>query len=318
MKEATPNKPRIQYFDLAKGICILLVVWFHLGVQSALNVYLDPVRMPLYFFLSGFFFKTYGGFSAFLYKKTNKLLVPFAFFYLTTSCLLPLVAHHASGINFSTGNDWSLLYAFLTYNDFPNIPLWFLWGLFTLNIVFYGLRNKIRHDFLLGAVCLVLQIILGHATELPASQSKAFSGLFFFYLGYAVHRNDLMRYSDNLAVILLSFCIYTALGQLCPAGEVWRMSIQTLMSLLGIAILFYICRRINHLPYISYVGRYSIIVLVTHEPIIRILSMLHINSPYIMYAVILVSYLAIIPIMRKYLPHVTAQKDIHLWKTYHN
>ena len=32
--------------------------------------------------LSGLFFKTYGGFKNFIVKKTNKILLPFIFFYL--------------------------------------------------------------------------------------------------------------------------------------------------------------------------------------------------------------------------------------------
>ena len=63
---------RIEWIDTAKGICIFLVVINHLCLYSGVlsngscslirvNDFLSSFRMPLYFFLSGLFFKTYGG-----------------------------------------------------------------------------------------------------------------------------------------------------------------------------------------------------------------------------------------------------------------
>ena len=78
MKEA---KMRIEYIDLAKGICILLVVWLHitdsvkfagLGETDIVTKYCLAFLMPLYFFLSGMFFKTDGHGWNFILKKINK------------------------------------------------------------------------------------------------------------------------------------------------------------------------------------------------------------------------------------------------------
>ncbi|MDY4684793.1 MAG: acyltransferase family protein, partial [Sodaliphilus sp.] len=92
----TIKAPRIEYIDLAKGICILLVVLFHLKemykVHSCLDVYLYSTLIPLYFFLSGYVFKTYGGWNEFILKKIKRLIIPFAFFYITTSVLIPITA----------------------------------------------------------------------------------------------------------------------------------------------------------------------------------------------------------------------------------
>ena len=68
---------RIAYIDLAKGFCIVLVVLFHakgvLNIHYASDTFLGSFRLPLYFFLSGLFFKDYGGLSKFFIKKTNRL-----------------------------------------------------------------------------------------------------------------------------------------------------------------------------------------------------------------------------------------------------
>lgn len=303
---------RIQYFDLAKGICILLVVWFHLkglhGLQTCVDPYLSAIRMPLYFFLSGFFFKTYDGFAAFLRKKTHKLLIPFAFFYLTTSVLMPILAHRFLGMTFNTGQDWHLLYAFLTYNDFPNIPLWFLWALFLLNVTFFVMRSHVRSDWQLAALSLVMSIVLGSLLLLPASLSKAMDGMMFFCLGYLCRRHDAVERLNLRLALPASAALFLLLGLAAPTLPVLSVVYRYLFSAVGVLTLISLCRIVGHLPYVSYVGRYSIMLLVTHEPIIRILDTLHIDSLAVCFLILSASYLVIIPLMRRYLPYVTAQK----------
>ena len=130
---------RIEYIDTAKGICIALVVAFHcnLHYDESTDQMLSCIRLPLYYFLSGLFFKQYDNYSFFLIKKINKLLIPFLFFYLVTSILLPNLAHYFLYYQINTVVGWRSLYAFITPEKFPNIPIWFLWSLFLSNIFFY-------------------------------------------------------------------------------------------------------------------------------------------------------------------------------------
>lgn len=59
---------RIEFIDLAKGVCIILVVMFHVGIDIP---HLDIIRMPLYFIISGLFYKPYDSITSFCIKKTN-------------------------------------------------------------------------------------------------------------------------------------------------------------------------------------------------------------------------------------------------------
>lgn len=54
---STTNKQRIEFIDLAKGICIIMVVVGHCGAPFYIPGW-EIVRMPLYFILSGLFLKT--------------------------------------------------------------------------------------------------------------------------------------------------------------------------------------------------------------------------------------------------------------------
>lgn len=80
----------MHYLDLAKGVCILLVVLFHFNDFRPIFLLLTQLRMPLYFFLSGVFFRTYNDSSTFLKKKINNLIIPLIFFdlmYVALSCI---------------------------------------------------------------------------------------------------------------------------------------------------------------------------------------------------------------------------------------
>ena len=142
---------RIKYIDLAKGLCILLVVFYHISKQEKDNspfIYtLSVFRMPLYFFLSGLFFKEYEGFFGFFIRKVNKLLIPFLFFYLTTSFALPNILHYGFGVHVAASQSLGIggLWAFITDEQFANNPIWFLWALFLVNILFYSILVPIKH-----------------------------------------------------------------------------------------------------------------------------------------------------------------------------
>lgn len=84
------TKKRIEFIDLAKGVCILLVIMMHTDVNVDFPG-LRGMRMPLYFILSGLFFKDYGGFLNLLVKKANKILIPFLFFYLASYSIFYLI-----------------------------------------------------------------------------------------------------------------------------------------------------------------------------------------------------------------------------------
>ena len=138
-------KTRIDYVDLAKGFCIILVVFHHfcvseLGSTNPIIMFLRTFRMPLYFILSGLFFKEYSGLWDFIKRKTNKLLIPFCFFLLPSLALFFITKRSFDFFQF--------LYHEVWLEDISiNEPIWFLWCLFVNNIIFYVIimcSNKIR------------------------------------------------------------------------------------------------------------------------------------------------------------------------------
>ena len=124
---------RIDFVDLTKGVCIVLVVMAHVGgafEQLDTNSMLSCFRMPLYFFISGVFFKSYEGLFGFILRKINKLIIPFLFFYLSAFLMKYIVWKIAPGV-FQLPVSWNELLVVFHGHDLIkfNPPIWFLLAL---------------------------------------------------------------------------------------------------------------------------------------------------------------------------------------------
>ena len=351
MEPVTPTtgaKPRYAFVDLAKGICIMLVVWHHVVSTWGLDTYplkeaVSSFRMPLYFFLSGLFFKEYAGFFDFCRRKINKLLIPFVFFFVTLSCLFPFLLHYLHlRVNPSAG----VWLSFVWKQSFPNIPVWFLLSLFWTNLLFYALflvsKKVVAKKFpqYTTASIVVLSMVLGLAgfllgrynIKLPLFWASSLASIPYFCTGHVAYRytkilapNRFDRF--NVPFALLGFGLVVALAWNAPPDSVSYVSNHYwlpiwsvyLCGLAGTLSVLFLSKAIGKIPLVSYFGRYSIMVLVTHGwvqwGVIKVLRELHVHWPRpvslaFVFGVTMLLYLVIIPFMKRFLPHVTAQKDV--------
>jgi fucose 4-O-acetylase-like acetyltransferase len=337
MEVKVDSGQRIDYIDLAKGFCIIFVVMNHVSdyykLDFWINDFITAFRMPLYYFLSGVFFKTYNGFSNFLKKKTNKLLIPFLFFYFTTSLPLKwLSARQEGGISF-----FDLLTG-VYHESFSNSAIWFLLSLFIVNLLFYLIfsvsTSKTKHSTLFIVLFSMIVGLSGlllsyFKINIPLYIDTSLTALPFFMAGFVVKKYTKLLIPNNLDkytffVILLCFAIVGALsdGRVIFIDNVYSpRSYFTLypLGLLGTIGVLYCAKFLNHVPFISYLGRYSIMVLVTHllffprlKPLISsIFGGEMVEMQFVVnFVLTLLLCFALIPIMKRLLPHVTAQKDV--------
>ncbi len=316
------DKPRIEFIDLAKGVCILLVILGHCNVDIHLPM-LGAVRMPLYFILSGLFFKDYGGWLQFAMRKTNKILVPFAFFYLVSYALFYLigpvwpeyiVAGKAQGIC----DVWMS-------RQYFNGPLWFLICLFWTNLIFCAIAVYLRKWWLQAGAVVVLGVIGLYIGDkhimLPCMVDASLSALPFFYLGYMLKQTPILfpgrfdRWCLPVAAALLAGAwyvsemsnhAYVSFHYNRAVGSVWACYVVAIAGVMGILLL---CKSIGRMPWVSYIGRYSIIALCTHHIIYRPLALV-IEQPWVVAGITLAMVTVAIPLCIKYIPKFTAQKDL--------
>lgn len=135
-----PGPGRVAWVDVAKGICIILVVMMHstLGLEYAVGregfmntvvVFARPFRMPDFFLLSGLFlarvidrdWRSYG----------DKRVLHFAYFYV----LWYVIQFGMKGWGMAEGNPAEFLRLFLLGFIEPLGTLWFVYLLAVLSIV---------------------------------------------------------------------------------------------------------------------------------------------------------------------------------------
>jgi polysaccharide biosynthesis protein PslL len=120
------TKQRKVWVDVIKGIAILFVLITHHPLINQKNFYFSFFSIPLFFFISGYLFKSDVSFKTILKKRFDSLLKP----YLFTAILVSLV------YLFFKGAPSFLWYFFwIVFGNSPNLPkyalhLWFLPCLF--------------------------------------------------------------------------------------------------------------------------------------------------------------------------------------------
>ena len=306
-------------------------------------------RMPLYFILSGLFFKDYGGFRYFFVKKTNRLAIPWAFFYIANILLFPFFLHWVFPSLYKhpiVGAGYLFCFIVEKSNLMPN-AIWFLLCLFILNLMFYVLfiiskrltayltRDKDSSSSFIAAL-IILSIILGcigyylgiNHINIYMYFDSALTVVPFFCFGFVLRKYTNVLYPNkydkyNFLFITISILIiYLLGGHLSYIENTFEISIFSLYlsGILGSVSILFIAKYIKRMPIVSYIGRYSIITLCTHQPIIVIMNVffkiLDVNISSIVQLIIsfivivILEVYVIVPFMIKFMPHVTAQKDI--------
>lgn len=332
---------RIEYIDLAKGICIFLIIFHHINTAILKDDFIilnitKIFRVPLYFVLSGLFFKTYGSFENFILKKTNKLLVPFCFFFLTTSICLPKLLYlFGTDILYGSTVHFDALWSFTFREFFQNVPIWFLLCLFEVNILFYFIHSmsmKLKVDYQMFFILLVSLFFGGLGFflskihfNLPCFLDSAISALPFFAIGYFLKKsttflqvNEMDRFAIIFVLLGFSICF-------CINGNIDFLHNFFATSYLNVLIggiggtlsVLYLAKKMRYIPLISYCGRYSIIILVTHHilillfrPISFLIGISATCKMFFIFILVIILEFPIILLFRKYLPYVTAQRDL--------
>ena len=330
------EKKRIQWIDLAKGFCILLVVLQHASeltlVDYPLSVQAFGFRMPLYFILSGLFFKQYEGFIGFLKRKINKLLIPFLFFFFTTSVIPYWILLYPDEMQ-------HMPYAFQYFYGYERVmfngPIWFLFCLFEVNLLFYfvqwlSARLCTQHQ---TALVLVLSCVIGFTgltlgvleINIPFYLDTMLSVLPFFAFGWWLFRHSSILTSPvnykrdipvAVACAVVLFFSAVPVKWLVNRIPVEGIAVVYLAGICGTMMVLLVAKMLGRLPLVSFWGRYSIIILCIHSLLIIVLNWLlgrYLSGSVLLFAVfVLTMFLChlLLPLVKRYLPHVTAQKDV--------
>lgn len=293
------SSERVEYIDIAKGIGILLVALAHADV-SLFSPYLHQLiyafHMPLFFFLSGYFFNPNVPFWTLLKKRFNSILKP----YFVTILLIYITSLSFTNMRFATvlGRIAKSMYATGYYIDW--VQLWFLPSLFVTSLftyIFYRIvliridNRYVRWLILLGLQAVAIFFLdrfypfsvslLGKDYELfglPFSLDLVLLSSFFYILGNEIRKissenafgNLWLLFATGGGLILLSLLFKQRIDFNTRIFE--SFPINTAEAILGILFTLAISKQIDLrttwlAAALKYIGQASLFILIFHVPI---------------------------------------------------
>jgi fucose 4-O-acetylase-like acetyltransferase len=292
----TENKKRIQIFDIAKGISIILMTisrYHFADIYPNLNTFQNIVmviKMPTFIFISGYLLSDRLSFKSFLYHKIDGLLKPLISFLLSLTLLQIILYNIVSDVTtFKGGFDYIANLARSFYHgsfDVVNVSFWFIGALFLGQIALKGflvimdLKKPLNYLLLIAFVTLLLIL---NTIKIKFYWSE-YIPVFFTYLvlGYGFkkicnqHFNGTsFFYSNKMILFPILFLISSySLNKLNfdtnfnLAGLLFNYHYLLILSLFGVFTAIYLCRYIEKIPILSsllvYCSKASFFILAYH------------------------------------------------------
>lgn len=326
---------RITYIDTAKGLGIFIVTLGHI-VPEILNV--APIIycfwIPLFFTLSGIFFRDTESPKRFVLKKTRSLVIPFTGWYIISYSVFGLLKILKGKSLYEVFNRF---FDVFTTNDILNIPLWFLLALFWSNIFLYFAKYILKSNRYTAISVLIISIVGINLYRFSIPNflyiGSAMSNLPYLFFGYIIApillRGGNQHKNKNLTVLL--FAAFLCIGIIISIidDEPPRLVYYNNTVAAGNPLSIYLCgsslvlsvillsKLLGHLPLIIWLGKNSLIILVSHLLIApftgTILQMLW-KTDCLLYIemvnliVVLSMMVVVVPLCNRFLPFICAQK----------
>lgn len=213
------NKKRVEYIDIAKGIGILLMIIGHMPIKKYpfLKNFIYCFHMPLFFIISGYFFKQKSNKEC-LKTICKRLILP----YIIT-CLI-IIGYKVFRIVldgnytevFKTIKVWSLasLYGSGKSQPFEIQKIGAIWFLLALAVATYIINKIYNKKYIYLYVLLIAYI--GYKTSkfiwLPFSIQAGMVAVLFMYVGIIIRKYDILNKKTSFGMYLfligiVLFCI---------------------------------------------------------------------------------------------------------------
>ena len=297
------GKTRIELFDIAKAIAIIMVVYGHCS-HSHHFVYL--IHVLVFFVISGYFFKdkyveTTKNFFNFVRKKFFHLLLPYftinGVFVCMHNLLLQMEIYKLSTDTISYASFivpyYNTLYDYII-SMFTHIeplvqPIWFLLVLFNVSFIFGCISfctSKIKNNSeLVRIIIILLFLLLGYVLYLRHINvfyiGTTFSAITAYYVGYLLSKYTKI-YDITFWVFILSFLILILINmELSQVISLAKNSYHNpglliLLSIVGFIFIIFIAKLIENIKFLSnlfcYIGQNTMIILIFHFSAFKVVN----------------------------------------------
>lgn len=266
------TEQRIDYLDIAKAICIVLVVVGHFNPSPAPQSWRTAVdviytfHMPLFMFVSGFLFsKTYRRqpYLDFISKKFRHLMVPY---FLTSVFIIGIKLTMQSILpvkNTAVAQDLLTMF----YRPSAAVHLWFVWALMLLYLIAPLCRERFAGIgfFAAAAALWLLPVNLPDIFSLNQFKSNAV----FFSAGMMTGDFDRTPYfNKTLSPIIIA--LFAVLEYLFASG-ICVPVLKRVLPFVGILFILTVSRLLSEAlrgkarTALLFVGKNSLIIFLLHS-----------------------------------------------------
>lgn len=265
-------------FDIMKGIGIMCVIAGHCIIPNLLHRFIYMWHMPLFFFVSGYFFRP-KDWKNLVLGSFRGLIIP----YVITCALILFITLFTQTL--SNSNDFlTRLQGMLTIDYYFNSTemkyggagaLWFLPALFWCRIIYNALNRLTNHSLpKLGGVLIFSYsaVCIGQEIYVPLFLCQGFQCLVFYHFGYECNRMNIVE-NNNLTpfkftVLLCGISIGMSLNTIfCFAlyYSCWLLNVlAAICAILLISVISYYITQWKYSIIIAWLGRYSLLILCIH------------------------------------------------------
>ena len=243
---------RIVYIDLAKAICIILVVVGHYcppgcpGWWSAIVQFIYSFHMPLFMFASGFVYiatkKDGEKYSDFIVKKIKRLMVPY---FVVSACIIGIKLITESHL-YVQNPKTVMSFAKMFYYPEAGYFLWFIWALWWMFVIIPLFKTRLQRLALFAVSILLHFIPFVTTTVFCLEQFK--NMLIFFMLGVVVYdwRELLSIFGKFPKMAYIATFAFAYLLSVSQVGVEYLAWIKYLLPILGIAAVVSLSKLIEH------------------------------------------------------------------------
>lgn len=254
-------------FDIMKGLGIICMILGHIPVGGITQQVIYSFHMPMFFFISGYFFSRKNTFLEFITGKFKTILLP-ALFTIGILLLYRVLTYLLNGTEL-------VLFSHIIG------PLWFLFALFWGVTILYFI-TKLKSAKVRLAVSLLVSIIgllfSHYYLETHINILQGMVAVPFLIIGYELrhlsnNKNIRSFTSDNFYKLLVVSFITWGLGIFfshldMKINNFGCFVFDIISSFMGCLFIYQISKKMQTNNFIakslSYIGRYSIVFLCMH------------------------------------------------------
>lgn len=268
------NRERLAYLDEISGLLILVMVIIHICSRFELEC-TNHWLMTFYFFMPWFYFKSGvfhkdSSFSECYHKNFDKLMKPYFIYSVIGTILVVLL----------TGNIRMILSEIkeivMCGSAIGNIPVWFLLSLFIVKLLSNRVTTPARGSKILLISLIASTLVLYIPIQKPNWIGYTATGMFFYVSGF-IYRQFVSSRTvaiSSIVLVLSNYVLYPSFVHIRSSRLECGNSLLWLTSSVAACILIYSLfkhKKFN-IPFLGWVGRHAMTILVTHWLILNIIK----------------------------------------------